>query len=950
MAVLIGEQLTAWSKAGLLRRLGFVDHQALQGDGRLERLPQTVLEGGEVRSVDLFDWLAGNYCDLTRILAVHTDPTRNESVAVLKAAERCHQEVRARQGPQQRLVQIACYLGAPGHGEYDTKAVGPAFQNLVIVPVDQAMPGSGASPLAPREGEQPASRFASVAAQTIATISGAWLFQQEGALDDSTSGSAQTGIRVVRSYVRTLDVPDPVPELTDRTLNRELVDGGSGWPLPTGAASVVPANPPEHFARAAAKDLAGRHSDAIGLHRVAPPRAIETTPVRLLAAIRMFGSYLLTGLRAAPRLAVHRLSSAASVAATSAMFGQNSQFQIVVGRSSIRQPPSDLETVERTVSLALRDAEPAANYLPPPCVDLWREYALVGTALVDGSDLPPGLTRPSVGDSRAVIQQPGLVVADPAHPSFEISPSAFGSSHGPTTVIDAFDPRSVLVVRRDLVRIAGQAANDSDSESDPGDDDAFGDEADDDAPAGDSSPVAAAAEEKAEEGSSATDRQRRLATRALSELGDWVADIESTYSWKLGESIAGPLLEAEEATAAAAAVLSQGAPQQPSSDLDVRTKVLSSIGMSLLFGLIVGGWMYLTESRWQDCVVVGVVCVLIGLVIGFVSYLRALRRQFQAVHRYNQRIEDLNHAYEAFTKYSREVLRLSSLYWQYQRWTRVLAGLLHRPFGQPLPANDPGSALMISSEALAVRSAVAQLDQRGLDSKVHGLRRATFTIGWLQRAWGEAEGGITNEFCRDRAMDEPPDPLEDTLRRRSGLLDHLVAAVQTDEHGRVSRRNRTARIRELVSAYSLERIVRDVSIDGIDPYPDAIAPTNAREGDGLFGELIDFDAEGPQRYHHELWSSHGLDSSATVADSIVQTTPFLAEEVEQVERVEEVGRQLHQSVSVKATSPLQHAGRTLYGSSRVDLSETCQAKDLVLFRETADEQEKGWFEPVGEGD
>ena len=106
--------------------------------------------------------------------------------------------------------------------------------------------------------------------------------------------------------------------------------------------------------------------------------------------------------------------------------------------------------------------------------------------------------------------------------------------------------------------------------------------------------------------------------------------------------------------------------------------------------------MYLTESRWQDCVAAGVICVLVGLVIGFMSYLRALRRQFQAVHRYNQRIEDLNHAYEAFTKYSREVLRLSSLYWQYQRWTRVLAGLLHRPFGQPLPSSDQGSALMIS--------------------------------------------------------------------------------------------------------------------------------------------------------------------------------------------------------------------------------------------------------------
>ncbi len=123
-----------------------------------------------------------------------------------------------------------------------------------------------------------------------------------------------------------------------------------------------------------------------------------------------------------------------------------------------------------------------------------------------------------------------------------------------------------------------------------------------------------------------------------------------------------------------------------------------------------------------------------------------------------------------------------------------------------------------------------------------------------------------------------------------------------------------------------------------------------REGDGLFGELIDFDAEGPQRYHHELWASHGLDSSATVAESMVQTTPFLAEEVEQVERVEEVGRELHQSVRVAATSPLQHAGRTLYGSSRVDLSETCQAKDLVLFRESVDVPEKGWFEPLGEGD
>ena len=36
------------------------------------------------------------------------------------------------------------------------------------------------------------------------------------------------------------------------------------------------------------------------------------------------------------------------------------------------------------------------------------------------------------------------------------------------------------------------------------------------------------------------------------------------------------------------------------------------------------------------------------------------------------------------------------------------------------------------------------------------------------------------------------------------------------------------------------------------------------------------------------------------------------------------------------TAPVEHNGRTLYGSARLDLSELCRPKDLVIFEETAE--------------
>lgn len=923
------DRFTEWSEAGLLHRISVVDLETFPGeaesagqDGTTADTEHFVLTDGVLSGpIRLLDWLADNYCDVLQIVALHTTTHSGEEREGVNAAERLRSELDHWLGDQQRVVAIACFMVDPFEATLHPSSVLETWSaNFVISPTDQALPVGTATPVPARlNGGELNSSFTDIAAQNLCTIGGGWRFLDGGLLDHLRPTSHAGGVQVVRCFVRTLDLSDPTDGVIDAALQRSNDRRNMGWPVPTTSASIVPAMPPEAFATAAADQLCARYSRFVDLVEHSPKPPAPRTQLGLWTALKMYIRFLVRGALAAPRrmadTAVVAASTAASNALTRAIFGESSEFEITVGRPRLR-PISDPEALQDAVARAARIADPNTDFMPPNTRELWQEYLRIGLALVDGGAMPPEQSRPQVGDARAVLTDPADVVVSPDHSDLVI---ASPKVEEPAPVrLSADDPLAVTLFRNRLVdklRALGTTTNAEQTAGVSG----AGSHASDPRTATDG-PRGSTGEPSQGEGAgggSATKGGDELAAvqEQLDEVDAWIIETRQPFTWKVGSRIGEALDRAEIEMLTAASQLDVPLPHQPSSEVR-RRRVWMWIGIGVV-GLVLClvpspiGWL---EPR--EALVLGAVILVLGFLVGFATFLRDQRRQFQLRHEYDVGLDRRSEAATSFRHYARETLRLSSVYWQYREWTPILAGLLHDPFaGNPAPL-PPTSPTVIKDSSRATRSGTAEPDPVRLESLTHDARRRIFTTGWAQRAWEAAHMELGRQFAERQALAEPPDPFEDNIRRRSRILEYLHSAVAAGEHGEPCREGPRSTARELVTSSPLGSLASTVMVDNKHQYPDAAAPADADPVEGLFHEVLP--SEGERRFAVSLWRSKGLRASVDVYDRIIAIPPGWRDRVPK-------GATFHSTV------PVHRNGQLLFAAARVDLSEPCHPEELTVF-------------------
>ena len=930
------ETMQSWSAAGLLHPVSFLDLDDVREGALIQDLTHRVLTGGSLSDpVPLLDWLAGNYCDVLRLVTLHTATQQDEETDGVRKAEHLRSDLEQWTGPQQRVVALACFLVDPEQAQFRLRSALPTWSaNLVISPTDQALPSGAAAPVRATTSTGDANLvFAQLASQNLCTVGGAWRFMEDGPMDAARPDSQAAGVQVVRSFVRCVAIEDPTPGLTDKALRPTTIDGRAGWQVPQARPGLVPATPAAVFAGEAAEQLGARHAGFLDAELLDPPTPRPRRQLRLWAALKMFFGYLVKGAKAAPRLiidnAVAAASTAASTIATNAIFGTASEYEIKVGRPRQRLT-ADTEALQRAIEAAVRIADPTSTFMPPATRELWQEYLRVGIALVDGSAMPPDQTRPQIGDAPAVIQSPSEVVASPEHEEHVV----------PGRLLDQFsdsrlsvgDPLGILLTLDILRARESVLAGTNQPVEGP-----LGSEtpAPSDAP-----PLVAPGTETSADAAvpppettdpSETKRRKDLeeCQREISDIEQWMAAIGQPYSWRIGLRVAHALREAQGRFLLASALLQQLA-QPKMNESEIRAKrIWRALGAGAAVAVVAVALGILGWVDWDWAGPIAVIGFLLGFIISFRSFVSDVREQFRMIHAYESGIDELEETRKAFAHYARETLRLSSVYWQYLQWTPVLGAVLHKPFAAVPPDFEAAPQSVITDSPKSTRVGTATKDPVKVEALTSQARQRIFTRGWAFRCWEASAELLLEDFRTRNAISVPLDPFDENLRQRLGALEYLRSGFERGAYGAASRREPVASTRELVTSRGLSSLTSEVLVDGSDPYPDAPAPPGSDPADGLFRELLPSVADGP--FAASLWRSGGLVAPVDVRRRIIS--------MEREWRLAVAdNREEHRSEDVVFTDayPIRRQGQLVFAAARVDLSEPCAPHELVMFEDIED--------------
>ncbi len=919
------ELLTGWSAAGLVQTASFLDLDAPAGPAGPGEWDHTivreaehfVLSDGELGSpVLVLDWLADNFCDVIRLVALHTAEQPGAEADGVRKAELIRQGLQHYRGVRQMVVPISCFLVDEELTKLDAESVLPTWSaNLVISPTDQALPDGSATPIRAQLSDgKPDPRYAAVAAQALCTIGGVWSFMGEGPFDHNRTDSVAAGCRVIRTFVRTLDLPDPTPRITHRVL--EPLGGSAGlagtWPDPQGR-PYVPAIPAISFSQEAAQQLCERYSRTVNLRELPAAVVPEPTPVGFWTAVRMFFQFMVRGFVTLPRIfadtIVERASRAASSMATNRLFGEQSGYLVEVGpRRSL--PPVSGESAQTAMETAARLVSPNDTYMPPATRDLLGELLRIGTALLDGGDMPPEQVPPRIGDVSAFIPDPSDIAVAPSHPTLTIPGSLVGQEED--VVLRGHDPLTAVRIRellqaecRQLAADDGQSAR-ADATS-PGSGD------------GTPQPDDEAADESAASDDTAS-VSRRLSNTAdqISRIDSWIAGTRRPFTWLVGERIALPLTVAQMRAYSAASRLGER-PEIQQVRIPDRLSALRALGIAALLSLCTWAVTPLGVWKWRTALFLSIALLLTGALVAYRQFYRRLKQEFQILHRQEVEIEELNRAARELQHYSFEALRLGSLYWQYERWAAVLAGALHRPFGS---IADTEAAVdeprLISDGPRSARSATAIPDPQLVERLCNLARRRVYTQGWNYRALQAGISSLTEQLGKERSLapEARLDPFDDNDRQNSGTLERLQHAYRHGAHGVAARAEPNRRTADLTSNSPMQQLTSEVLVKGTDRYPDAAAPPDADPTDGFIQEL--FPSPHEQSFPVSLWQDAGLRAPADVEERIIICQDSLHD------------ASVPQTRFLPAAA-VRNGKRLLFAAARLDLSYACPPEALVLF-------------------
>lgn len=626
--------------------------------------------------------------------------------------------------------------------------------NVLLQARDAQGPGAISRPVSEAE-------LAQHAAAGLATVAGLWSPMAEAPFDGTPLWPGQQVV-VARAYARTVDSQEVLRELSHEVFRAE-----GALPRPRtqlgDRLTEVPDAQALPTAEVAAHTVVEAHAQLTRFAAPAPFEARRPTAVGLLAAVRMFLGFLWASIRNAPSAWVTALVQKAgahvSGAATSALFGQESAYEVVVfgvrpsGRREADQADDDVAALVEQVQQLVSQLSPGTEFTAVDTSTFWADMTTVAVSLADGSDVPPQVQMPMLGVHRQVVDRPEV-----------IAPPLGGAPH--RLPVGALPDLGALAVEPDDPYLALQANR-------------------------------MLAEEIAQPTpGAATGAGYQLLDTARTALHAWVTR-QRSYTWKVGLELAQEL-DAARATLADA-VRSTGdldtatPPDVLETQRRTRNFVLLSLGvvvavLALLVGLVVGAVLGVVLGG-----VLAVLSVLVWLVVSTRVFLARQRALFTWLHTRDERRRHREWAQGVAVQVAGEVHRLGVLYRQSRRWSRVLTSVVHDPFGGAGSVGVASGYPTGLSGSLPLSTAVGTASFASAEHSqlVHEARREQLGVGWLalqlQRRVETALVARSQRFGRPEHQlawsdtgYSPQGPLAELVATLGTPADRAEAAAQAD--------------------------------------------------------------------------------------------------------------------------------------------------------------------------
>ncbi|WP_456545026.1 MULTISPECIES: hypothetical protein [unclassified Blastococcus] len=641
-----------------------------------------------------------------------------------------------------------------------------------VVPVEATLTSRPNVVLQTRDGQGPGAVTRPVpheelpqhAAAGLAMVGGLWTAMDEAPFDRSGIWPGQQVV-VARAHARLLDSRAVLAGLSDAVHRDE-----GPLPRPRSSSGERLTEVTETQALPTAESAAVGVVDAhAGITRFRPPAAFQAArpkPVGLFSAVWMFLTYLWAAVRNAPRswvdAVVRRTARGLSAAVTSALFGSDSAYEVVVlgvrpdGSPAAAHHEDDVSALVECAQQMAHVASPGTEFAVVDTSVFWSEMTGVGVSLADGSDTPSAVHMPMLGPDRQVVDRPELIVRPSSTAPHGLPVGALPNVSELT--IDFDDPYAAL----QAYRLLGEQLERPASSDDP--------------------------------------LRFQVVDNARNSLSAWIVR-QRSYAWRVGLELAQELEAARQTLAEVvrweSADLSATAPRQV---LDAQRRsrrfVLASLAVLVVLLSADVALVRLTDLvTWKVGVISGVVLTLVWLFLSTRVFVRNQRELFRWLHVRDEGRRHRQWALDCSVHVAREVHRLGVLYRQSRQWARVLSAVVHDPFGTGVaaPADEPYPDDLSGSLPLATAVGVAEFDQERHSQLVHEARRAQLGVGWLtaqlhrriehalsvrSKRYGRAEH---RTVWGDPAYN-PQGPLAELVRNLGTVEDRRTAAVQADDH------------------------------------------------------------------------------------------------------------------------------------------------------------------------
>jgi len=715
----IWDLLRDWSAVGLLESFVWIEERDITPDVPLSRLPVTVLEAGLVRRVGLGEHLANqDGVRLIRLAALSGAGPGGAVVAGDRAATIWNDVQGAGMG---RVVPLHCIVTRHGTGGWDPSACWLGWQNLVLAP-EQAWNPTEFREILHASGDD--AEFLAHAACGLLSICGLWRGVGEGPFDKAQPPAPGTAL-VVRAFVRSLDA-----SAVTAAVARKTTDLSRGLPQPqtTNRARLEYIEDIDSAMQEMSAVLQDKHA-ALLTPRREVPRVEPPKPISLMAAVRMFLSFLVAALKGAPRAWLHRVvtSAATGVAgvAQHVVFGDAPSLYRVtlLGRdASGRLAGAEVLTADNEqIATQLRQVKVNVDMMLPDLGPFWQDFVGGALTLADGGGHVAGMDPISQGPNPGIVRHPTAIAPAPSD-QFKLSGALATQVHSaPIEPTDAFTARRV---RMELKRILGE------------------------------DPMRGAA-----------------AAQQLEELETWFRPHARTYVGRVGDRIARFAIESWEDIEKNRQIIERGR-----GDAEVGAKIERAqerqarrqrwLFVALVVA-VVGSTVLAVLVQPLLGVLVALGCLLIWFVTAVWSFWTGQRDLFHLLHERERNAQLAEVALRNLGYAVADLNRATVMYSQYMCWSGIIGGFLAEPFGRQSSRGEP-RPLLDGALPRSFGLGVAVPDDARVERSVAEVRGKLFKPGWLGATWegflasipgrigpaGHELAGNTDAMFRDKARDE----------------------------------------------------------------------------------------------------------------------------------------------------------------------------------------------------